>query len=171
IFGEHLQLAGRLGLLGALAIAIGALFVALAYVIVAKSGRDIPALSVTTGQMVAGAVPLLLAGAFLEGNPLHFHWTRNAILALLYLALAGSVAGFWLNYWLLRRVGPTPVLAVSIVEPLFAVLLGALFLQEVLTWRVAAGGACVLVSAAMILLPRSGERDAPHSAAEDGGVP
>jgi len=154
LFGEHLHLSGSRGLLGALAIACGALFVALAYVIVAASGRKLPPLSVTTGQMIAGAIPLLVTGAMFEGNPLAFHWTRASIAALLYLAIAGSVAGFWLNYWLLPRVGATSVLTMSIVEPLFAVLLGALVLHEALSWRVALGGICVLVSATMILWPK-----------------
>lgn len=151
IFGEQLHLAGTRALLGALAISAGAFFVALAYVLIAASGRDLAPLSVTTGQMIAACIPLLLAGAFVEGNPLAIHWTRAAVFAVLYLALAGSLAGFWLNYWLLKRVGTTPMLAIGIVEPLFAVLLGALILHESLTWRVAIGGACVVASAWIIL--------------------
>jgi drug/metabolite transporter (DMT)-like permease len=48
-------------------------------------------------------------------------------------------------------LGATPMLAISIVEPLFAVLPGALIFHEALSWRVALGGACVLASAWIIL--------------------
>ena len=79
-------------------------------------------------------------------------------MALLYLAVAGSILGFYLNYWLLKRVGSTSVLTISIVEPLFAVILGAIVLHETLSWRVAAGGIAVLSSATLILMKRGAER-------------
>lgn len=100
--------------------------------------------------MIAGAIPLIATGAIIEGSPLAVHWTPTAVFAMLYLAVAGSIAGFWLNYWLLKRVGATSTLAISIVEPLFAVLLGAIVLHETLSWPVAAGGAAVIVSAWLV---------------------
>ena len=151
IFGDNINLAGTQALLGSLAVAAGALCVAIAYVFVGARGHDIPPIVLTSGQMFAGAIPLLIAGALLDGNPLHFRWSPIAIFALLYLAIAGSVAGFWLNYWLLKRTSAATLLSMSIVEPLIAVLLGALVLGERLSIRVALGGALILVSAWLIL--------------------
>jgi len=150
IFHDRLRNHGAVSARGALAIAAGALCVAIAYVVVARRGPDLSPLSLIAGQMIAGAIPLIAAGAVIEGSPLAVRWTQTALFAMLYLAIAGSIAGFWLNYWLLKRVGTTSMLAISIVEPLFAVLLGAFILHETLSWPVAAGGAAVLLSAWLV---------------------
>lgn len=154
IFGENIELAGTPALLGAVAVAAGALCVAIAYVFVGARGKQIPPLTLISGQMLAGAAPLLIGGAIAEGSPLRFRWTGTAVWALLYLAIAGSVAAFWLNYWLLKRVSATVVMSMSIVEPLIAVLLGAAVLGETLSWRVAAGGVAILASAWLVLVRR-----------------
>ena len=137
-----------------MAIVAGAACVAFTYVFIGRKGKHIPPLSLAAGQMFVGCIPLVVAGAAVEGNPIDLHWTRSAIMALLYLAVAGSILGFYLNYWLLKRVGSTSVLTISIVEPLFAVILGAIVLHETLSWRVAAGGIAVLSSATLILMKR-----------------
>ena len=69
-----------------------------------------------------------------------------------FLALAGSVAGTWLNYWLLERMSATALLSMALVEPLIAVLLGAAFRQERVTPGAAAGGMLVLCSSFMITI-------------------
>ena len=71
---------------------------------------------------------------------------------LLYLALAGSVAATWLNYWLLERMSATALLSMALVEPLIAVLLGAALLHERVTPGAAAGGVLVLCSIFMITI-------------------
>ena len=72
---------------------------------------------------------------------------------MLYLALAGSVTAFWLNYWLLKRIGATKLLVMSLVEPLIAVLLGAIVLREALPAGTLLGGGCILASTWMVLAP------------------
>jgi drug/metabolite transporter (DMT)-like permease len=101
--------------------------------------------------MLCGLVPLMIFGLLREGNPLTFHWTPTAIGSLLYLALAGSVAAFYLNYWLLKRMDATKVMAMSLVEPFLAVLLGVIVLGETLTSQALLGGAFILVSIGLIL--------------------
>ena len=155
IFSGQLRSAADSALWGAVAVVGGAACVAFTYVFVAQSGKKISPLSISAGQMLAGSIPLVVAGAIIEGSPLTVRWTATAVYSLMYLAIAGSIFGFYLNYWLLKRVGPTSVLTISIVEPLFAVILGAIVLHETLTWRVAAGGIAVLFSATLILMKRA----------------
>ena len=78
-------------------------------------------------------------------------WTTPAVVSVLYLALAGSVTAFWLNYWLLKRMGATKLLSMSLVEPLIAVLLGAIVLREALPAGTLLGGACILASTWLVL--------------------
>jgi drug/metabolite transporter (DMT)-like permease len=154
IFADQLHVTGRAAFWGCLAVTASALCVALGYVIVKKFGTHLRPIELTTGQMIVGLVPLLAIALTREGNPLAVRWTMPAIVSLLYLALAGSVAAFWLNYWLLKRMGATKLLAMSLVEPLIAVLLGAIVLHEALPAGTLLGGACILASTWMVLAPR-----------------
>lgn len=151
IFADQLRVTGHAALWGCLAVTAAAFCVALGYVIVKKHGAHLRPIELTSGQMLAGLAPLLAIMFTFEGNPLAVTWTTPAIVALLYLALAGSVAAFWLNYWLLKRIGATKLLAMSLVEPLIAVVLGAIVLREALPSGTLIGGACILASTWMVL--------------------
>ena len=151
IFSNQLQIAGWLALSGCAAVVGGALCVAFAYVLVKAYGSHLHPTTLVTGQMLCGLIPLIIFGAMREGNPLTFSWTFMAVVSLLYLALFGSVIAFWLNYWLLKRMDATKVLLMSVVEPLLAVLLGALVLGETLSGRTLLGGVCILVSVSLVL--------------------
>ena len=154
IFADQLHVTGRAALWGCLAVTASALCVALGYVVVQKHGTHLRPIELTTGQMMVGLVPLLALAVSSEGDPLAVRWTTPAIASVLYLALAGSVAAFWLNYWLLKRIGAAKLLAMSLVEPLIAVALGAIVLHEALPAGTLLGGACILASTWMVLAPR-----------------
>jgi drug/metabolite transporter (DMT)-like permease len=150
---DQLHLSGRQALLGCAAVTAGAACVGFAYVFVkAHGGRRLRPEVLTCGQMLCAVGPMVAFAAARDGNPLSLHWTPMAIGCLLYLALAGSVAGTWLNYWLLERMSATALLSMALVEPLIAVLLGAAFLQERVTPGAAAGGVLVLCSIFMITI-------------------
>ena len=150
---DQLHLSGRQALLGCAAVTAAAATVGFAYVFVkARGGRRIRPEVITCGQMLCAVGPMLVFATLREGNPLALHWTPTAIGCLLYLAVAGSVAGTWLNYWLLERMSATALLSMALVEPLIAVLLGAAFLQERVTPAAAAGGVLVLCSIFMITI-------------------
>jgi drug/metabolite transporter (DMT)-like permease len=150
IFADELKLSGGTSAAACVAVAASAFIVAWAYVLVRAHGRNLPRTVVMTGQIASGAGPLLLLSIATE-DPLAAHWTPMAIAAVLYLALAGSLLAFWLNYWLMARIGPTRMLLTSVLEPLLAVLLGAMVLNERLSSRVALGGALVLASVALVM--------------------
>jgi drug/metabolite transporter (DMT)-like permease len=151
IFADQLHVSGGAALWGCVAVTASAVCVALGYVVVKKHGTHLRPSELTTGQMIVGLVPLLTIALTREGNPLSVRWTTPAIASVLYLALAGSVTAFWLNYWLLKRIGATKVLAMSLVEPLIAVVLGAIVLREALPAGTLVGGSCILASTWMVL--------------------
>jgi drug/metabolite transporter (DMT)-like permease len=160
IFADQLHATGHAAFWGSLAVTASALCVALGYVVVKKHGAHLRPIELTAGQMLAGLAPLLAIVFTREGNPLAVRWTTPAIVSVLYLALAGSVIAFWLNYWLLKRIGATKLLAMSLVEPLIAVLLGAIVLREGLPAGTLLGGACILASTWIVLAPRPTTADA-----------
>jgi drug/metabolite transporter (DMT)-like permease len=152
IFWDQLTFGGR-ALSGSVAVTLGAVCVAFAYVMVRRSGSRFHPSAITTGQMIAAFVPLTLYAAIVEGNPLEIRWTTTAVTAALYLALLGSVVAAWLNYWLLSRVGAVNLLVMGLVEPIIAILLGAWFLNESMNARALVGGAVILFSVVLTMKP------------------
>jgi drug/metabolite transporter (DMT)-like permease len=151
IFSHQFEIAGPYALRGSAAVVAGSACVAIAYVVMRRFGTHLPPGTVTVGQMLAAIGPLAVYAAVAEGNPVHVQWTRASVLAVLYLAVVGSIAGVWLNYWLLQRIGATRLLVMGLIEPLVAVMLGAIFLNETMTGWTLAGGICILLSVALVL--------------------
>ena len=151
IFWDQMGTGGGRPIRGSTAVIGSAACVAIAYVVMKRHGARLDPAVITTGQLLAGTIPLAVYSAIVEGNPFNFRWTQTALLSGLYLALLGSVAGVWLNYWLLKRIGATRLLSMGLVEPLIAVLLGAAFLGERLTPKVGVGGLCILLAVGVVL--------------------
>ena len=158
IFWDQIEAPDSRAISGSVAVTAGASCVAIAYVVMKRRGTKLHPSVITSGQLVSAVIPLAVYSAIVEGNPLSLPWTRTALLSGLYLALLGSVAGAWLNYWLLKRIGATSLLSMGLIEPLVAVLLGAIFLHEQLTVKTAVGGVCILVAVGVVLDLRPARR-------------
>lgn len=152
IFYEQLSLSGALAFAGCAAIVIGAFAAAYASVLVKAFGGQMNSFSLLASQMICGVIPLLIVGFVKEGNPLVFHWTPLAIFSVFYLALLGSIAAFWLYYWLLKKIDSTKAMMISLVTPFAAVVIGNWRLGETLQSQTILGGALILLSVGMILL-------------------
>jgi drug/metabolite transporter (DMT)-like permease len=105
--------------------------------------------------MFFGLLLLLGVGIPLEGNPLHFHWSPVALMALVYLAVVGSVIAFLLYYWLVQNMDVTKSMLIALVTPVVAVLLGMIVLDEQIGWRTLAGGAMIMSGIALIVVRRN----------------
>lgn len=146
---------GGFGGTASAAVVGGAACAAIAYAIAKNRAAHLPPTVMVAAQTMFAGAPLLLLAVIVEGNPLGLRWTPAAIASLLYLGVASSVVAFWLNYWLLKRVSATMVLSMALVQPLIAALLGALVLGERFEPPAAFGGACILLSALVILRERA----------------
>lgn len=154
IFSDQLSVSGMLALWGSAAIVVGAAACAYANVIVkAHCGHVHPAV-LAGGQMAFGLVPLVAGGLILEGNPIGFNWTWPAIACLVHLAVVGSAVAFLLYYWLVRHMDVTRTMLIALVTPLIAVAVGIVFLGEAISWRLVAGGVCIISGIALINLRR-----------------
>jgi drug/metabolite transporter (DMT)-like permease len=78
-------------------------------------------------------------------------WTIDAVLAVAYLVVAGSLVGFTTYVWLLRAAPVSLVSTYAYVNPIVAVVLAWALLGEAITLQMVVAGAAVLVSVAMIL--------------------
>jgi drug/metabolite transporter (DMT)-like permease len=167
IFSDQLLIAGTLALAGSAAVVIGAFCAAYSNVLIKAYGINLRPTVLAAGQMLCGLFPLLIIGAWTEGSPLKFRWTWLAVVSLLYLALVGSVAAFWLYYWLVKNMDVTKTMMISLVTPLVAVTLGWVALGERLEWRTLAGGALIMISVSLVLARRTVEQISPDEIARD----
>ncbi|HXY60159.1 MAG TPA: EamA family transporter, partial [Chthoniobacterales bacterium] len=88
-------------------------------------------------QMFCGGLLLMLAGV-LTGELKDLHpekITPLSLSAFAYLVLIGAIVGYTAYFWLLRNCEPAKVATYAYVNPVVAVLLGALFAHETITLR------------------------------------
>ncbi len=151
IFSNQFKLAGTMALAGSAALLLSALMVATTNIIVKAHARALDPIVMAAGQMTVGVIPLFVAGAIWEGNPLDFPWNRTAVLSLLYLVVIGSTLAFVLFYWLIRQVAVTKTMLISLLTPVIAVALGMMILGEQLTWQIAVGTFLILAGVGAIV--------------------
>ena len=157
IFLDQLRVENWMAFLGCVGIVAGAYAAAQASILVKAKGSGLHPASLVFSQMLCG-LPAIIAYAFIaEGNPLKLNWTWTAIGCVVYLTIAGTIAAFWLYYWLLGRIESTKAMMISLVTPLLAVVLGAVFLGETLPPQTFFGGMLIIASIGLIVLKRSGQ--------------
>ena len=161
IFSDQLSIGDTRAIWGSAGIVLGASAAAYSNTLVKAHGAKFDISVLVAGQMICGLVPLLIISFVKEGNPLQLRWTLAAIVAVLYLALVGTVAAFMLFYWLVRHMDVTNTQLISLVTPVVAVLLGVVFLGEALTWRIAIGGIGIFTGIGIIILRRRKKPRAP----------
>ncbi|MGI9088860.1 MAG: DMT family transporter [Chthoniobacterales bacterium] len=141
---------GQMAFLGGLGISIGGAGAAFSNVLLKRRALRLAPAMIAAWQMIFGGLPLFSLGLFLEGNPLHFHWTGRALACLLYLAVIGSALTFLLLYWLLPRIPVNNLQTISLITPPGAVAFGWLFGGEIFSLWSLVGGAFVLAGVWMI---------------------
>jgi drug/metabolite transporter (DMT)-like permease len=108
------------------------------------TGRGFSALVLSTGQMAAGAALLVLATPIVARSPVTLTPTVTTSVLVL-----GTGVAYVLNYRLIADEGAVAASTVTYLLPVVAVVLGALILNEPLTWHLLAGGLIVLVGVAI----------------------
>jgi drug/metabolite transporter (DMT)-like permease len=104
-------------------------------------------------QMTA-VVPVLLVAAAVHGElgrlgDIHPSW--RSIVALVYLATIGSLAGYSAYVWLLASAPISLVGTYAFVNPVVAVVLGYVVLDEKVTLRVVAAAVVIVIAVALIV--------------------
>jgi drug/metabolite transporter (DMT)-like permease len=104
-------------------------------------------------EMLAGGVMLIPIGLLLPGanstDPAT--WSTRSVVGLVYLVLVGSLVGYTAYVWLLAHLPVSTVATYAYVNPVVAIVLGVVFLDETVTWRIALGAAIVLASVALVI--------------------
>lgn len=118
-----------------------------------RSATPATVLSFTCGQMLFGAAFQLLmsivTGEWARFDPAAI--TTSSVIAVLYLVVFGSIVGLNCYLWLLTRVPAPKVATYALVNPVVALILGAVVLGERVTPLTLAAAALVLVGVALIV--------------------
>ena len=122
-------------------------------------GRDLPSpFMAAAAQMLCGGVMLVVLG-LLMGERLPVAPTVQGTVALVYLALFGSIIGFGAYIWLLNHVRPALAGSYAYVNPPIAVLLGAWLGGEHFGWHDLGAMAVILIG--VVAISRARARKAP----------
>src|SRR6266516_7208542 len=119
-----LGFSGLMAFWGGLGIVFGAACAAFSNVLLKARVIQLAPSMIAGWQMIFGAVPLLVTGFIVEGNPARFHWSALSFFCLLYLAVIGSALTFLLLYCLLPRLTVAQLQSISLITPPGAVMLG-----------------------------------------------
>jgi drug/metabolite transporter (DMT)-like permease len=82
-------------------------------------------------------------------------WTPSGTAAVLYLAVFGSLFGLVAFTYLLKNVAVTKIAPYAFVNPVIAVLIGAVWLHERLAPEEFAGMAIIVCGVAMVVFSRT----------------
>ncbi|MET9853562.1 EamA family transporter [Streptomyces sp. NPDC006450] len=146
-------LGGEIGLGGVLLVLTGSVLWALGSFSAAKLTLPANPFTGSAYQMLAGGTGGILVGLCRgehRGLDLTSYSTASW-LALVYLVLFGSLVAFTAYVWLLRAAPLSLVATYAYVNPVVAVALGWLILDEALTWPILLGGAIVVAAVCVIV--------------------
>lgn len=164
---------GTIDLLGAFLLFIATLSWALGTFLSPRLATPRNAFVSTAYQMLAGGVVLIVV-AVAKGEIAHVDpstFSLRSLVALAYLVLFGSLVAFSAYTWLLQNAPVSLVSTYAFVNPVVAVVLGALVLGEAITANVLIGAAVIVLAVAFIVFrqnaARRAERIAPTAEAAD----
>ncbi|MEJ5263425.1 MAG: EamA family transporter [Ignavibacterium sp.] len=131
-------------LLGMFAVMLSGIMQAFIAVTLKKHGKHLNPLSMNFIPMLIAGIAGTLIGLIAE-NMSRVSFREDGILAVLYLAIFGSVVTFTSFYWLMKKINVVILSLIAFITPIVALILGWIFYNEVLTTHHIIGSALVLL--------------------------
>jgi len=113
---------------------------------------DVPPLMSSAIQMLSGGIAVTLIG-LAAGETRRLRFASESVIALGYLTLFGSVLAYTSFVYALRHMKPTNMSVYAYINPLVAVILGAVILHEQLTW-LSVLAMCIILGAVAVVQTR-----------------
>jgi drug/metabolite transporter (DMT)-like permease len=114
--------------------------------------------------LLSSAMQMLAAGVFLgvaglasgEASGIHADtFSTKPLIAFVYLVIVGSLIAFSAYAWLLKNVRISVVTTYAFVNPVVAVALGTVFLNEAIGWTTVIAGGAIVVAVVSIVTARA----------------
>ncbi|KAF0192840.1 MAG: hypothetical protein FD165_610 [Gammaproteobacteria bacterium] len=144
IFGSSVTL-GEHAAYGIGAVLVGVTLHALGTVLIKRIDASVSALEVTTGALML-AVPLFLATWLIFDGTLPADVPLRAAASIVYLGVFGSVIGFVLYFYVLRRISAGGTALITLIAPVSALWIGHGFNNEPLTRDIVVGTSLILTA-------------------------
>jgi drug/metabolite transporter (DMT)-like permease len=128
--------------------------------LVGKKLPQAPGAMASSLQMTAGGVAMLLIG-IVRGEHMPLHPSRNAVLALVYLSLVGSLFAFSAFRYLIEHARPVVATSNNYVNPLVAVALGTLIAGETLQPSAWLSALLIVGSVFVLVFPQKSRLPSP----------
>lgn len=106
---------------------------------------SVPAFDQATGSLLFAMPGLLLAWYLLDGS-LPTTISDKSAGAIMYLAVMGSLLGFTLFFYVLKKLSPSAVSLITLLTPVLALFIGVLVAGERLTLSTLAGAGLVMLA-------------------------
>jgi drug/metabolite transporter (DMT)-like permease len=132
-------------LIGMIAVGIAALSYAIGVVYGRRFLKSLPPLVGPTGQLLASSLYLIPLAFFASPYFPSMELTWTGAGALMGLTVFGTSIAFVLYYRILAKNGAAYLAMVAYLFPVFSTLLGALFLDETLSWNAYQAAALILL--------------------------
>lgn len=152
IFHDSFSLTITDYILGMLAIVISAIMQAFMAVTIKKRGKYLNPLTMNLVPMMIAGIVMLFIG-FLFENLEKINITEKGVIAVLYLAVIGSVVTFTSFYWLLKKISVIIMSLIAFITPVVAIILGWLLYGETLSKNHLIGTSLVLIGVLIANLP------------------
>ncbi|WP_158967453.1 DMT family transporter [Paraglaciecola sp. L3A3] len=130
---------------GMVLIALGVISFSYSAVLIKTVKIEIHPAATMVGSMLF-AVPLYFVTWLLMDGTLPVDtWSRKSIITIIYLGVFGSLIGFVCYFYILQKLTTGSVALITMMTPVFAIILGSTLNNEVITLNVIIG-ACAIIS-------------------------
>lgn len=147
IFGAGLKL-GPHAAAGLAGLCAAVMLHSLSLVLVKRYGAELPSFTVTSGALVV-VTPLFFATWLALDGHAPPQLPPRALASIVYLGIIGSVVGFTLFFYVVKKVPAHTSALITLITPIIALLLGTAINHEHVGPRIWAGTALVLGGLAM----------------------
>ena len=169
IFWGDLRLGSIESAEGILAIVVSAFTNAGVAVAVKKYGKEIDPVFINLIPMVLGALTLLATSFFVESWQ-NLKFNPSTVIAIIYLAVFGSVVAFTLYFYVLKHISVLLLSMTSFITPVLALTAGAIVLAEKLPSGTILGVGLILAGILVLNLLDESRRNSDETLREGNEV-
>lgn len=150
LISPNFSLSFEASFLGLLAVSIGASAYGVALVYARLNLTSVKSIQAPSGQLLITSLYMIPLALVVDGVPSISNISMEVIWSILGLASMGTAVAFVIYYKLLESAGPTFVSLVTYLMPIYGVVLGFVFLNEIITGEAIAGGIIILLGVMVV---------------------
>ena len=118
-------------------------------VLVKSISLAIHPLSTTVGALIVSLPLFIVNWLLIDGSINISDWQFRSVWATLYLGVFGSLIGFFAYFFVLQKLTASTVALITLITPIIALSLGAVFNDEIITNKILLGASFVILGLAI----------------------